>query len=89
MSREQVNKQFSKYQIFQCFFVKLFLKMVRIGNLLISGGGEVGKASALLSFRGGCCDVIPSGGPEDRSRGICLCCQTSRLPLEVTRKHSG
>ena len=28
--------------------------------------------------------VIPSGGPEDRGRGICLCQQTSRLPLEVT-----
>ena len=30
------------------------------------------------------CGVIPSGGPEDRSRGIGLCQQTSRLPLEVT-----
>ena len=30
------------------------------------------------------CDVIPSEGPKDRSRGICLCQQTSRLPLEVT-----
>ena len=24
-------------------------------------------ASTFLSFRGGCCDVIPSGGPEPRS----------------------
>ena len=28
--------------------------------------------------------VIPSEGPEDRSRGICHCQQTSRLTLEVT-----
>ena len=30
------------------------------------------------------CGVIPSGGPEDRSRGICLCYQTFRLPRVVT-----
>ena len=34
------------------------------------------------------CDVIPSGGPKDRSRGICLCHQTSRLQLEVTGKYA-
>ena len=33
--------------------------------------------------------VIPSGGPEDRSRGICLCYQTFRLPLEVTLGMTG
>ena len=35
------------------------------------------------------CVVIPSVGPEGRSRGICLCQQTSRLPLEVTKEPSG
>ena len=49
---------------------------------------KTGKRFLLfLSFRAkvrGCCNVIPSEGPRDRSRGICFRQQTSRLPLEVT-----